>query len=177
MKQDIRKLFKDEDIITTKLPTNHRKEFIQKLEKSSKKPQHKKLKTLQIAVSILFLISISGYWFVNQNNLFKPKKPTAIELQVQQIEAKYLQEIHTEWSQFTNTVKDKKLIKKYKERLSNLSEKYKEIHDQFKENPNSISVLEALINNLQTRVQLLKDIQEQLQLLQQKPTSYETIIL
>lgn len=177
MKQDIRELFKEDDSKGKKLPENHREEFAEKLKKTKKAP-HKKRPYgifLKIAASIVVLLSVSYYIYTNNN--ITEKRPTSLELQVQQIEQEYLQEIDNEWQNFLKITDDKKLITKYREKLDNLDTNYKTLSKSFKENPNNITILENLIKNLQTRLQLLKDIQKHINTLNTQEKTYETIIL
>lgn len=177
MKRDIRELFKYDDFEVKNLPENHREEFEEKLKLAkTEKPKKRRFSMfLKTAASIALLISV-GYYVLNQ----KPetiKRPTPLELQVQQIEQDYLQEIDSEWKSFLKVTNDQKLINKYREKLDNLDSNYKELSKSFKESPNNITVLENLIKNLQTRLQLLKDIQNHIQTLNTQQKTYETIIL
>ena len=176
MKQDIRDLFNHNELPKKKLPESHKQEFLEKLQGLEiKRPTKKKLPfLLKIAASIVLLLSLSYYF---QDSIDSETKNTALEIQVKQIEKEYLQQIDTEWSNFVNLTNDDNLIKKYREKLSDLDISFREISKQFKEEPNNISVLEKLIENLQTRLQFLKDIQNHIKSLNQKNISYETITI
>lgn len=177
MKRDIRKLFEKDDFKREKLPVNHREEFIQKLRKTKIKKSKKKRTSSywNAAASIVLVLSI-GYFVLNTDNN-TPNKPSELELQVQQIEKDYLKQINDEWHNFIKITKDQKLIDRYKEKLDNLDNNYKELSKTFKESPNNINVLEDLISNLQTRLQLLKDIQNHIKILNQEKRQYENSTL
>lgn len=177
MKRDIRTLFKEEDTSAKKLPENHREMFTQKLKKAKKNAPKKRPSGmfLKIAASIIILLSASYYLFTEKETT--EKRPTTLELQVQQIEQEYLQQIDDEWQNFIKITNDKKLITKYREKLDNLDSNYKTLSKSFEESPNNITVLEKLIENLQTRLQLLKDIQAHINTLNTQQKTYETIIL
>lgn len=177
MKQDIRELFKEDDFEGKKLPKNHKEEFAEKLKNSNlDKPKKFKLGFIFKAVATVALVLSLGYYALNKN-VAPVNKLTPLELQVQQIEKEYLQEIDNEWNNFLKVTNDQKLIKKYREKLDNLDSNYKKLSKSFKESPNNITVLENLIKNLQTRLQLLKDIQNHIQTLNTQQKTYETIIL
>ncbi|ARV15892.1 hypothetical protein [Polaribacter sp. SA4-12] len=174
MEHDIRDLFKNKEYPIKKIPKEHRKDFITKLNgvknsKNKKSPYY----FLKIAASIL-LILFCGYFY--QNTYSKPTK-TAFEIQFEGIENEYLININKEWNSFIEVANDTILIRKYKEKLKDSNTDYKKITTQLKELPNNINVLESLIDNLQRRLQLIKDIKEHINELNQKKTSNETIYI
>ena len=174
MEHDIRDLFKNKDYPIKKLPKEHRKDFITKLD-GVKNSKNKKSSYyfLKFAASVL-LILFCGYFYQNTNS--KPKK-TALEIQFEGIENEYLININKEWNAFIEVANDTVLIRKYKEKLKDSNTDYKKITTQLKELPNNINVLESLIDNLQRRLQLIKDIKEHINELNQKKTSNETIYI
>lgn len=177
MKRDIRELFNDTETEGKKLPKNHRTEFIEKLNFSTiEKPKKPHLGLfLKVAASIALIITF-GYYMMNQKNS-EINKPTSIQVQVQQIEKDYLQQIDNEWKNFVRATDDKELIKVYQQKLDDLNEDYKELSKSFKENTNNVMILEDLIGNLQNRLQLLKDIQNHIKILNEKTNTYETLTL
>lgn len=173
MKRDIRKIFNTDEFSKKKLPDFHEDEFLEKLEILNKKKNLKpNFKTWKVAVSIVFIFSV-GYYLLD----VKTETDSTFITEIKQIENEYLQNIEAEWNNFVKLTSDKKLIEKYKEKLLNLDLNYQEVSEQFKENPNNINILESLINNLQNRLQLIKDIKQHLKELNQKNTSNETIYL
>jgi hypothetical protein len=176
MKQDIRNLFKQQELPKKKLPDSHKDEFLEKLQKAEvRKPKNKKTNfVLKVAASIVLLLS-AGYFF--QNSIDPKAQNTALEVQVEQIEKEYLKNINKEWSAFVKNTDDQNLIKRYEEKLLKLDASYKEVFKEFKKDPNNISILEGLIKNLQRRLELLKNIQKHIKELKQKNKSYETIII
>ena len=173
MKRDIREIFNNDELPKKKLPDFHKDEFLEKLEVFNKKESSKPaFKIWKIAVSIALIFSV-GYYLMD----LKTENNSTLFAQVKQIEKEYLQNIDAEWNTFVKQTTDKKLIEKYKEKLLSLDINYKEVSVQFEKNPNSINILESLINNLQSRLQLIKDIKEHLKELNQKNTSNETIYL
>ncbi|OAD46326.1 hypothetical protein [Polaribacter atrinae] len=174
MEHDIRGLFKNKEYPIKKLPKEHRKDFITKLDGVKNSKNKKRFYYfLKITASILVLL-FCGYFYQSTNS--KPEK-TALEIQFEGIENEYLVNINKEWSAFVEVTNDTLLIRKYKEKLKESDTDYKKITTQLKELPNNINVLESLIDNLQRRLQLIKDIKEHINELNQKKTSNETIYI
>ncbi len=177
MKRDIRELFKDEEFPKKKLPAFHEEEFLEKLEKLHKKEQPKFIvQFFKIAASIVLMLSVGYYFLSTETAVNEEDKPTLF-VKIQHIEKEYLKNIETEWNTFVTLTTDRNLVEKYKEKLRRLDMNYRELSKQFAENINDINMLESLINNLQLRLQLIKDIKEHLKELNQKHTSNETIYI
>ncbi|WP_426430945.1 hypothetical protein ACPX19_00950 [Winogradskyella sp. HB-48] len=170
MKQDIREFFKDQEDLKTP-PRNHRKEFLDKLkaQNQSKKVSRKWLKVVAVVIVALTL----GFTVLY-------KKPTEdvspIIAQVEAVEAEYLKEIDAEWDNFIAIADDEVLVVRFRKRLDDLDKDYQLIAEQFKGDVNNIQVVEALVENLQTRLQILKDIQEHIKILNQKNEQHEKSI-
>lgn len=174
MEHDIRDLFSKDDIFEKEIPKNHREDFIKKLGKHQpKKDVKKNYKVLKIVASFLLMISCV---FVYKNTIASPQK-SAIEIQMQAIEKDYLCSINKEWNSFKEIARDTILIKKYEEKLKESNADYQKITKQLTVFPNNINVLQSLIDNLQRRLQLIKDIKEHINELNQKNTSNETIYI
>ena len=170
MKQDIRDLFKEEEELKT-LPDNHRAEFLDKL--NQQKQSKNKRYTWIGAVAVVVVALTIGF------ALF-PKQPTEnispFIAQVEAVEAEYLEEIKTEWQNFVAIADDEVLVERFKKKLDELDNDYKIISNQFKSDANNIQVVEALVENLQTRLQILKNIQKHIKILNQKNEQYEQSI-
>lgn len=173
MQEKNRIQFSDSDFPKEQLPKGHREEFLKKL-RENEKPKHKN-NYWKIAAALVILL---GLGFVLMQNSETDEFPEAdsIALELQQIETQYLKEIETEWENFLKLAKDQKLIARFKEKLNELDADYKEISAQYSEDKNNIQAVEDLIRNLQTRLSLLKDIQEHIKILNQKNEQHETII-
>jgi len=174
MERDIRDLFSKDDVFEKEIPKNHREDFIEKLGKQQpKKYKKRSYKYLKIVASVLLIISCVFFY---KNTIALPEK-SAVEIQMQAIEKDYLINIDKEWSSFKEIAKDTILIKKYEEKLKEYDADYQKITKHLKEYPNNINVLQSLIDNLQRRLQLIKDIKEHIKELNQKNTSNETIYI
>ena len=174
MERDIRDLFFKDDVDNKEIPKNHREDFMKKLEEHQPKKEPKKSYTfLKIVASFLLIISCV---LIYNNTIATPQK-SAVELQMQAIEKDYLVNIDKEWNSFKKIATDTILIRKYEEKLKESKVDYQKITKQLKELPNNINVLQSLIDNLQRRLQLIKDIKEHINELNQKNTSNETIYI
>ena len=170
MKQDIRTLFNEEDDLKT-LPENHRTEFLGKLRKQPKKKSS--FSWLKIAAVLFIALTIGFSLFTTQP---EEVKVSPIVAQVEAVEAEYLANIETEWQSFIAIADDAVLIERFRKKLGELNTDYKDISLQFRDDSNNILVIEALVENLQTRLQILKDIQKHIKILNQKNEHNENTI-
>jgi len=171
MKQDIRDLFKEDNTMKV-LPENHREEFLSKLQSQ---PKRKSPVFFWMGVAaVAILVIVLGF---NLNNKTVPAESTSPVLaQIEAVEAKYLKDIEKEWQSFVALANDERLVERFKVRLDELDKDYQEISSQFTQNSNNIAVIEALVENLQTRLRLLKDIQEHIKILNQNNEQNEKSI-
>ena len=177
MEHDIRDLFDKNKESKKELPINHRAEFLGKLNALElKKPKRKPFFFLKIASAIALLICCAYFYLEVTTDVQKTAK-TQVEIQVELFEKEYLINIDKEWNSFIRVANDSILIKKYKIKLKESETDYKKITDQLKEQPGNINVLQSLIDNLQRRLQLVKDIKDHIKELNQKNTSNETIYI
>ena len=96
--------------------------------------------------------------------------------QIEAVEAEYLANIEAEWKSFVAIAKDEVLVKRFRKKLDELDNDYQDISLQFKEDSDNILAVEALIDNLQNRLQILKDIQKHIKILNQNNEHNENII-
>ncbi|MCK0110191.1 hypothetical protein MWU58_12860 [Flavobacteriaceae bacterium S0825] len=176
MEQDIRKLFKTEMEADKKLPVSHRDEFQKKLKDYKlKRSQKNSIQSVfKYAAAIILFVAL-GYVSLNKLTQESIIKESALELQIKEVEQQYLENIEKEWQSFKALTDDKKLVERYKKELDDLNRDYQFISEQFKADSNNILIIESIVKNLQTRLRLLKDIQEHIKLLNQKNGYYETI--
>ena len=171
MKQDIRDLFKEDNTMKV-LPENHREEFLSKLRSQ---PKRKSPVFFWMGVAaVAILVIVLGF---NLNNKTVPTESTSPVLaQIEAVEAKYLKDIEKEWQSFVALANDERLVERFKVRLDELDKDYQEISSQFNQDSNNIVVIESLVENLQTRLKLLKDIQEHIKILNQNNEQNEKSI-
>lgn len=163
MKQDLRKIIKSDEFSDEKLHTSaYRQEFFEKLNSEKKhNPKKKSYKYFRNIAAVLLIFLSVGYFVISQNN----ENKNSLSTQIEDMEKEYLRNIDKEWKSFLLLTKDDNLVNKYKKRLADLNEEYLEISEHHKEDNNNILIVEAIIENLQTRLELLKDIQEHITIL------------
>ena len=169
MEHDIRNLFKKDEISEVEIPPFHKEEFIKKLNSS-------KQNNYNVAISVAVIIVFMMVLLFPKNDTSKENK-TLIQTQIATFEKEYLTNINNEWQQFVAISNDSILIKKYEIKLKDFDTDYKKITENLKSNPNNINVIEALINNLQRRLELIKNIKKHIKELNQKNISNETIYI
>lgn len=172
MKRDIRTLFNEEEDLQQQLPENHRNEFIEKL-KANQTKKHSNFIWLKVAATVILALSIS---YAVVQTQFQSSKPGPIVSQIEVIESEYLKDIETEWQNFLTLADDEVLVERFRRKLNDLDSDYKSISADFKNDTNNIQVIEDLVENLQTRLSLLKDIQKHINILNQKNEQNETSI-
>ncbi len=174
MERDIRELFQENDDLNIEIPKNHKADFLNKLAHQHKKNKRfQQITIFKIAAFAVIILSGTFYYFSANNTIEK----TPLQIQVAAIEKEYLTNIYEEWKDFIEVAKDTVLVKKYKIKMQDFDKDYKKISKELAKNPNNINVLEALINNLQRRLELVKDIKAHIKELNQKNASNETVYL
>lgn len=170
MKQDIRDLFTNKEDLKT-LPDNHRAEFLEKL-KSQPKKNSNYIIWIRVAATVIIALAIGYSQFYKQSNEVEPP----VISQIKAVEDQYLKDIEKEWQSFVAVANDEALVARFKKRLNELDADYQEIAAQFQNDANNIEIIEALVDNLQTRLQILRDIQEHINILNQKNEQNEITI-
>ena len=172
MKQDIRQLFEeDEGNNLRELPANHRDQFLKKLRGNKTKVKPKFI--FKVAISALLVIGTS-IGINNSGNEIIKNDP--LVSQMNSIEKQYMKSIEKEWIEFTSVTNDSTLIKRFKNKLEDLNKDYNHLSNQFKSNPDHTIIIQSLIDNLQTRLKLLEDIQNHIKILNSKLEDHETVL-
>lgn len=161
MKHDIRQLFnEDDDYPIQNLPSNHRNEFLVKLK--SKQNHKKQFSYVKIVAALVISAVVSfGVYHILPLNNHNGNKLTHLD----SIEKEYQNNINTEWNKFLKVTNDSILIRRYEQKLKELESDYSNLSHDLKSNPKNLLIIEDLINNLQSRLQLLQDIQAHIQTL------------
>ncbi|RKF03609.1 hypothetical protein C8N26_1999 [Tenacibaculum lutimaris] len=175
MSKDIREILKNEVENTERLSTNHRQRFQQKLmDELHEKPSTKKsYQWLFIAASIMLLVSI-GVKFYPTNTIEPAIKEIpeeyrnkislgSISPELKTVEDYYVNTINYELSQLELTSANKELFDGYLTKIGELTKEYKSLTKELNTKGVNDDTINALIGNLQLRLQLLKRMQKQLQ--------------
>lgn len=173
MGQDIKKLLENKPEMTThKLSEGHNMRFENRLDKEfSNNKNH--FSFLKMAASIALIISIGfiGYKYLdNSKSEIVEVKETPnkinsiadISPDLKKIEDYYLTNINYQISKIKVTDSNKELLEVYFSELSLLQKEYKKLNADLSKNEISEKTIDDLIENLQMRVLLLKQLKNKL---------------
>jgi hypothetical protein len=186
MQKDIRYLLKDYKEENVELSTNHSNKFKAMLqsEMHQQKPKNKSFKWLSIAASIMLLVSL-GIEFYPTKTIEKDPKTSSglkqitlgnISPDFNTIETYYVNSINLEISQLDLSEESKDIVDGYLLKISKLTKEYKSLTKELNTNGINDSTIDALISNLQLRLQLLKRLKKQLKQLKNLNTNDTKII-
>lgn len=167
MPKDIRNIVKEYSDENLELSPKHQQKFQDKL-LTELHSQKRNYRWLYIAASIVLLIAL-GITFYPTSNVVETteNKPTYISLgaispELKTIETYYTNSINLELSTIELTEENKELFDGYIVKIGELTKEYKSLTDELNKGIND-NVINALIGNLQLRLQLLQRLQKQLQ--------------
>ena len=179
MAQDLRHLFKeDPKDQNTKMSDDHEARFLQKLEKEFPKKQSRtqRFRFLNIAACVIVLLGLSYgafQFFQSPVNQVEPIKvvDTQEDLKtlgdvspdLKKVEDYYLASINLELSKVQLTPENKELFDGYVLRLKELNEEYNKLTIELNDNGPNEDTLNALIDNLKFRLNLVMRLKEKLQ--------------
>lgn len=191
MAQDVRKLAKENMDTMARMKTGHAERFLERLEKQL--PGHKSSRAnrflwmkMSIAASLIVVLTLSYFLPRPDNPANLPtttEKNDKIKEQItlgdlspglKKIELYYILNIQSELADLQVTDSNKQLIDNYLKKLSGLDDEYKDLSNDLNTiGPNSQTIT-ALIQNLQTRLNLLYQLDEKLKQLK-KSNTHESI--
>ncbi len=182
MQKDIKKLFENYNEGEANLSPNHRKEFENKLfqELHSEKKPWISYKWLSIAASLILLMSVAIRFLPSKDTpiINSSKKNTntntislgSISPDLKTIETYYINSINLELSELEITDDNKELLDSYITKLGELTKEYKSLTEELNTKGVNDETIDALISNLQLRLQLLKRLKKKLNTLKQLNT-------
>lgn len=185
MPKDVRKLLRDYEGTPIELSQNHQKKFTEKLEKEF--PSQKKIRSKgwYVAASVVLLLGL-GLQVVLKEDLSNSSNQPANEIQeislgdvspeMKKVEDYYLTAIHYEIASLEVTPQNKDLLDEYLEKIGKLDADYKRLSVKLQKEGISKETVDALIINLQLRLQLLIQLKDQVNVKQVKEEHYETVI-
>jgi|SRR5680860_328648 len=179
MAQDLRELFKKErDDHMPKMKPGHKERFHERLQNQF--PQRRKPWTilLKIAASVLILIGIGTYYFMDGKNKTTSKtsvveKDAPIEKKdgislgdlspdLKKVENYYVANINFELSKLEVSKENKAMVVSFMDQLATLNVEYKKLNAELNQIGPNDQTITALIKNLQLRLQLLHRLKEKL---------------
>ena len=174
MPKDLRDIIKDAEHNELELPKDHRKRFEDRLSELHKPEKRSNFFFLKIAASLVLLVSL-GYFVLNINPTTTQIEETpeikfaslgSISPEMEKVENYYLTAINYELASLEKTPENQKLLDDYLEKIGKLDEDYKRLNKELTENGINEKTINALITNLQLRLQLLLQLKDQLNELQ-----------
>jgi len=192
MSQDLRDLFKEnKSKSSAKMKAGHEERFLEKLEKelpATKKPSFLMWK---VAASVVVLMGV-GLYFINRdgvnaidNEVVGTGNPTEevktfslgdLSPDLKKVEDYYVSTINFELSKLELTEDNKGLVDSYLDQLSELDEEYKKLNIELNEIGPNDQTINALIKNLQLRLQLLQKLKIKLNELKSSENEQDNII-
>ena len=170
MQKDIRDLLKGYKEENIEFSVNHSSKFEDLLQQEfhQQHPKKRSLKWLSIAASIVLLVSLAINFYPT-NTIEKDPKTTPKEItlgnispEFQTIESYYVNSINLEISELELTEENKEIIDGYLLKIAELTKEYKSLTKELNTKGVNDATIDALIRNLQLRLQLLKRLKKQL---------------
>ena len=170
MQKDIREItgkYKEEHI---ELSSNHANKFEALLQKElhQQKPKKRNFKWLSIAASVVLLISLAIQLYPTEkidsesNSVQKEISLGSISPEFNTIETYYTNSINLEITELEITDDNKEMLDGYLAKISELTKEYKLLTKELNTKGVNDSTIDALVSNLQLRLQLLKRLKKQL---------------
>ena len=182
MAQDIRKMLQEDRSLPSKPPKGHQNRFEARLKKAFPQEEQERSSNrnfffLKIAAVLIVVLGV-GFFFLNQESGFTGNQITdaPVETEVEpseaipvtkeyqlsdespefrKIENFYLASLNLELAKLEVNDTNKALVDSFMKQLAGLDEEYKKLNAEINETGLSESSVEALISNLQLRLELL----------------------
>ncbi len=184
MGQDLRELFKKaQKEKTYKMKEGHEERFSKLLEKELPQSEKSSFFFLKIAASIVLMLSVGIYGYIQyakntveentneENPIVNTEDPvkeaTGISLgdlspDLEKVENYYVANINLELSQLQVSDENKVLVDSFMKRLLELNNEYGKLNTELNQVGPNDQTINALIKNLQLRLQLLHQLKEKL---------------
>ncbi|MEZ4795915.1 MAG: hypothetical protein R2785_01990 [Flavobacteriaceae bacterium] len=185
MAQDIRKLFEDESKLgNKKMPQGHEARFLKKLDNELPKQTSRPLFSFfNIAASVVILLGLSfgAYKFFTQpieeettpTEVVKTSPLGEISPELKKVEDYYLANINLELSKMKVTPENKEIFDGYLTQLEELNNEYSVLSNELTTSGPTERTINALIDNLKFRLNLMYRLKEKLNELNNEPNELE----
>ncbi|WP_420602391.1 hypothetical protein [Flagellimonas sp.] len=196
MGHDLRELFaKERDRKAYVMKKGHEKRFLSKLDEKLPKQEIKKKSNsffwIRIAAAAVILFGTAIYFFsggtkeslktdtqiVEKNSLEKQLRTVSLgdlSPDLKKIESYYVTNINLELSELDFTGENKAIVDSYMERLGELDKEYSRLNVELNEIGPNDDTINALIQNLQLRLQLLHKLKTKLNQLKSSKNEQES---
>lgn len=188
MAQDIRELFKEDAQTHEKMPINHQDRFLKKLDDAFPIESKSKFNRLKIAASIVVFLGLGfgAYNFLKQEapipnntivntNTVETKTLGDVSPGLKKVEDYYLASINLELAKIEYTPETKDLFDGYVVQLEELDKEYKRLSVELTQSGPSELTVNALIDNLKFRLNLLYRLRAQLKELNTSETGVDEV--
>ncbi len=188
MAQDIRDLFKADNVAYEVMPKNHQERFLEKLDEALPVETKKNpFNWLRIAASVVLFLGLGfGAYHYFQPNIEIPPKVVSngtIETKtlgdvspgLKKVEDYYLASISLELSKMKYTPETKDIFDGYLQQLNELDKEYKSLSFELTESGPTELTINALIDNLKFRLNLLYRLRSQLKEFNTSETNVEEV--
>ncbi|MFI1743806.1 hypothetical protein [Thalassobellus sediminis] len=188
MAQDIRDLFKDDKVTHEVMPENHQDRFLEKLNKAlPNEVKNKPFNWMRIAASIVLFLGLgfgAYHYFqphignppsVVSTNTVEAKTLGDVSPGLKKVEDYYLASINLELSKMKYTPETKDVFDGYLQQLNELDEEYKRLSLELTESGPTELTINALIDNLKFRLNLLYRLRSQLKEFNTSETNVEEV--
>ena len=171
MSKDIREIMKNYSNEEVSLSTNHRNKFQERLKNEvHSRAKKKNYRWLQIAASVMLLVSLAIGYFNSDNTTTDPIQTTPKEKitlgnlspEFKSIEDYYTNTLAYEISSLEETDSNKEILDGYLTKISDLTTEYKSLTKELNSKGVNDEIINALISNLQLRLELLQRLKKQL---------------
>ncbi|WP_418603386.1 hypothetical protein [Hwangdonia sp.] len=183
MARDIRELFKDDKALNEKMPKNHQDRFLEKLDKALPKRRKPLFYGMRIAASLVVFLGLSfvAYQYFQPEGPIEVATTNAAEIKtlgdvspgLKKVEDYYLASINLELSKMKYTPDTKAIFDGYLLQLDELDKEYQRLSIELTESGPSELTVNALIDNLKFRLNLLHRLRSQLNELQTSDDNFE----
>jgi len=171
MSKDIREIMKNYKNQETSLSANHRNKFQDRLlQEVHKQPRKRNYRWLQVAASVVLLVSLAINFLPKE--IEEEGKPKVTERPIitlgnlspefKSIEDYYTNSINYEISNLDVNENNKEILDGYLAKIGELTSEYKSLTTELNIKGVNDEIINALINNLQLRLQLLQRLKKQL---------------
>ncbi len=184
MAQDIRNMFRDDESRgPEKLSKDHRKRFEAKLNQAlPKQKSNNKFNFLKLAALLLVVLGI-GAFFTNKDQFIKSEPPivstpeeidkkeeppvkefqlSEVSPEFKKIENYYLAGINLQLAKLEVNPSNKALIDSFMSKMAELNKEYKQLNSEFNKSGPNEQTIEAMVENLQLRLDLLYKLKNKL---------------
>ncbi|MCK0160252.1 hypothetical protein [Allomuricauda sp. F6463D] len=196
MARDLRELFeKEREQKRFNMKQGHEDRFFAKLETElPNDPPKRKVFSLwmQIAASVVVAVGLSIYYFNSNESATNPNEEVTVvdgnhsntEVKgislgdlspgLKKIETYYTTTINLQLAELADDSVNKELVDSYMERLAELNKEYHRLNQELNELGPNDQTINALINNLQLRLQLLQKLKTKLNQLKSSKNEQES---